>query len=161
MNDELEQMLKANKARADEVRAELTISATDRWLSERPDIVMQPREFNRWLARQPEQSEIELTQPERPFSHEGTTGQRVTEEADVEVLIDHCVNEKLAQYHSAPDMRPVTREVLRGLVTGIRAEIVEQVGQLRADIEIQKAHAGERGEVIDLPALPLRSQRRG
>jgi hypothetical protein len=50
------------------------------------------------------------------------------------------------------------RDVLAGLVSEVRkqlrAEIVEQVGSLRADIEIAKAHAGDRdAEVIDLPML--------
>jgi|GraSoi_2013_40cm_1033754.scaffolds.fasta_scaffold11799_2 hypothetical protein len=59
-------------------------------------------------------------------------------------------------------MRPVTREVLRALVAEIRSEISAEVGQLRADLTIEKA--AERRErddgVVDLPALPMRSPRR-
>ncbi|MCA1390775.1 hypothetical protein I6F20_17045 [Bradyrhizobium sp. IC3123] len=46
----------------------------------------------------------------------------------------------------------------------VRHEMQEQIDQLRADIEIA-THAAERdhgrGEIVDLPALPLRSQRCG
>jgi hypothetical protein len=48
----------------------------------------------------------------------------------------------------------------------LRAEFQEQLGQLRADLVIEKAHGSKLdsvspiSEVIDLPALPLRSQRR-
>ena len=40
----------------------------------------------------------------------------------------------------------------------LRAEIAEQVGQLRADITIERAHGSS--EVVDLPALSLRGVRR-
>ena len=36
-------------------------------------------------------------------------------------------------------------------------QLREEIGQLRADLTIQKAHGS--GEVIDLPALPLRNRR--
>jgi hypothetical protein len=79
---------------------------------------------------------------------------------EIEALVDDRISAALANYHEAKSMRPVTREVLKGLVAGIRAEILTEVGQLRADLTIEKAHSGDRGgEVIDLPN-PFRSVRR-
>ena len=44
---------------------------------------------------------------------------------------------------------------------GLRAEFQEQIGQLKADVEIERtARKQDRSAVIDLPALPLRGDRR-
>jgi hypothetical protein len=58
------------------------------------------------------------------------------------------------------------RNVIGALVSEVRkqlrAEIVEQVGSLRADVEIQtKAAEREHDRIIDLPMVSLRSSRRG
>ena len=39
----------------------------------------------------------------------------------------------------------------------MRAEVQERIGLLRADLTIEKA--AERGDVVELPALPLRNRR--
>ncbi len=65
---------------------------------------------------------------------------------------------------TAADVERIVRDALPGVATIIhevrqqlRAEFQEQIGQLRADVEIQRAHAGgDRGEVIDLPNFSSR-----
>jgi len=38
----------------------------------------------------------------------------------------------------------------------LRDEFAEQLGQLRAELNMQRAHASKFGEVLDLPAMPIR-----
>jgi hypothetical protein len=66
--------------------------------------------------------------------------------------IDDRIVAAVVGYHEAEQMRPVTRAVLKGLVAEMRAEILTEVGLLRADITIQKAaeHGGS-GDVVELP----------
>jgi hypothetical protein len=76
---------------------------------------------------------------------------------------EQYINGRISAANSARD--EFWRDVLGGLISEVRkqlrSEIVEQVGSLRADVEIAtKAAARGHDRVIDLPALPLRSQRR-
>jgi hypothetical protein len=56
-------------------------------------------------------------------------------------------------------------DVVAGVVAELRTEFVEQfdklaeeLGQLRADLTIAKAFNNKSGDVLDLPALPLRKR---
>jgi hypothetical protein len=69
--------------------------------------------------------------------------------ADAMADIDGRIVAAVAGYHESEVMRPVTRAVLKALVTEIRTEILTAVGELRADLNIQRAHAA--GDVVEVP----------
>jgi hypothetical protein len=120
------------------------------------DFEVERRDHSAEYWRRPEPPPAPAPQPPQPSVAEV----EALRAADWTKFVDGRIEAALAQYHEAASMRPITREVIRGLVAELRKEIAAEVGSLRADVEIAKAHAEHResGDVIDLPpVLPRRA----
>jgi hypothetical protein len=77
-------------------------------------------------------------------------------DAELQALIDSRIALSLAEYDKAHQLRrDALRDAVAEFVAGVRkqlrAEIAAEVGLLRADVEIAKAHDSNAAEVIDLP----------
>lgn len=76
--------------------------------------------------------------------------------------INAAVSAAMAEHRMLADARrEAVGKALGEVRAKLREEIVAAVGELRADLTIEKAHAGDRATVIDLPAVLPRDRRAG
>lgn len=159
----------ATKTEASEKLARLAdvevVSATDRWLSEQPDVVTQPKAFNQWLARQPDdgsgpmQPAVEILPPEKrepqqppPLPSRTFTDAEIARMfANVQKGIDDALEARQRRDDLLRDAIGDALGEVRGQLRDELSKVSEQVGNLRADIEIAKAHDTDRGDVTVLP----------
>jgi hypothetical protein len=92
------------------------------------------------------------TQHRKLTDAEGSRWQRY-----IDGQINTAISAAMAEHKMLADARQeAVGKALGEVRKQLREEIAAEVGQLRADLTVEKAHGGE---IIDLPALPLRDRR--
>jgi hypothetical protein len=168
MDDEAERrynvIAEARETRDRLADVEVRRNDVETWIARKPDIVTQPGEFNRWLASQPEEQEPEPAPPPAPtmaeieppplpnytFTDAEIARMFVSVQADFDSKLAAAVKARVSWEQARQD---ATGDALSKIRKQLRDEFQEQLGLLRADIEIMTKHAErrERGDVVEVP----------